>query len=197
MMLIAAVDGTKQNSAFWNKMVDNGITEEKLLRDWKKKSLYCLGKAELARKNYTEAVDHLEAALKILGNYTDSGSAANAKDFRGLIAKAKHLKAEETRKEKSTWATAFRKNNTEPEIGHESVPSSPQRDQKEAAPLSYPIPPTSPKKKKANTDQQPRGIGSGNWFSFSSVSMYMGMGFISLLGTATFWYLKSRVKRLR
>ena len=202
MVLIAAVEGTKPKGEFWRKMVENGVSEEKLLRDWKKKSLYCLGKAELARKNYTQAVDHLEAALKILGNYSDDSSAANMKDFRSLIAKAKHLKAEEVRKEKSTWATAFRKNETEPEITSESTPASPQRDTKAAAaiPLS---PPFSAKKPKANSgssnnnnnNKQPRG--SSNWFSFSSYSMYLGMGFVTLLGSATFWYLQNRVKRLR
>eukprot|EP01035_Chromulina_nebulosa_P035038 gene35038-47081_t len=145
MVLIAAVEGTKQKGEFWKKMVENGVSEEKLLRDWKKKSLYCLGKAELARKNYTQAVEHLEAALKILSNYNDDGSAANMKDFRSLIAKAKHLKAEEVKKEKSTWATAFRKNETEPEVTSESAPSSPQRDSKAATPLT---PPPSVKKPK-------------------------------------------------
>jgi hypothetical protein len=202
MVLIAAVEGTKPKGEFWKKMVENGVSEEKLLRDWKKKSLYCLGKAELARKNYTQAVEHLEAALKILSNYNDDGSAANMKDFRSLIAKAKHLKAEEVRKEKSTWATAFRKNETEPEVTSESTPSSPQRDGKGAPPLT---PPPSVKKPKANTsssnNKQPRGSSSSSssssWFSFSSYSMFLGLGFVSLLGSATFWYLRNRIKRLR
>ena len=97
--------------AVWQCMIERGMNEEKLQKEWKKKSCYLIGKAELMRREYKAAVLHLEVALKLI-----AGDAAREKEeveLKTLLATANKKKTEEVKKEKNTWSKAFEKNKSE------------------------------------------------------------------------------------
>jgi cobalamin biosynthesis Mg chelatase CobN len=82
---------------------------EKLL-EWKRKSLFYMGKAELKIKCFDDAVMHLESALAL--------TPAKAKDatvLKDLLETAKKYRAAELKKEKNTWSKAFKSSKAEHE----------------------------------------------------------------------------------
>jgi hypothetical protein len=98
-------------SLIWQCLTENGITLDQLQKVWKKKSLYFIGKAQLRRQNYKEAIESLEEALVLVSN--DSEHAASANELRELIKDAKAKYTKEKAKEKSTWSKAFKKGKEE------------------------------------------------------------------------------------
>ena len=120
-MLVNALENSVPHGGVWIACQALGITLDKLRKDWKKKSLFFLGKAELGRRNPQQAEEYLEAALQLIGD--DRQLATGIKEVRvrmneeknfhhdfffliklkGLLNKAKQLKAIEIKREKSTW----------------------------------------------------------------------------------------------
>ena len=105
-------------SEVWSHLVDTrGMSMEKLL-DMKKKAHNAVGKAELGRKNYKEAVDGFTAVLSTiekitsLANVDASKYAPNVAETNKFLAQARQLLHKEASKEKSTWAKAFKENAT-------------------------------------------------------------------------------------
>jgi hypothetical protein len=112
-MLISALETRIPDGAVWKSLVALGMTEEKVLKEWKKKSHFLVGKAELLRKEYKDAGIHLEAALKLIAG--DLSRAAEENELRLLLTTATKKRSEELKKEKSTWSKAFEKNKAEAE----------------------------------------------------------------------------------
>jgi hypothetical protein len=97
----------------WQCLLDRGMTKNKLLKEWKIKSYFLAGKAELLKKEYDASISHLEDALKILAD--DPQSIAEITKLKDLLSTAMKKRSAELKKEKSTWSKAFQKNKEEPE----------------------------------------------------------------------------------
>jgi vacuolar-type H+-ATPase subunit I/STV1 len=89
------------------------MTQNKLLKEWKKKSYFLAGKAELLNKEYKNAIIHLENAIKLIDG--DVQSAAEILKLKDLLKSAMKKKSAELKREKDTWAKAFQKNKVEPD----------------------------------------------------------------------------------
>lgn len=128
-MLIRSLERNIPNGLIWKCLTENGVTLDQLQKVWKKKALYYSGKAQLKRKNYKEAAELLEEALGL--TMDDPKLAANTNELRTLLADAKARHSREMRREKSTWAKAFKKGKTEAEsmysdVAPDSAPPSAQ-----------------------------------------------------------------------
>ena len=168
----------------WRKLNEIGVNEDKVLKDWKKKSLFYQGKAELLRRNYTASIDLLESALELVKN--DENYAASVKELRGLILKAKQQRADESKKEKSTWQNAFKKNETAPEESAE-LPAKESITPKNTAVVSPSKKATSSKR----SDDVVAKVSSG-W----STGFYLGLG-LSFGAAALLGMVLLRGKSLR
>lgn len=102
-----------EGSAVWNCLItERGLTEEKL-RGWKKKSLFFMGKAELFKQDYADAIIHLDAALKLIDKSEEKS--ADALKIKELLVQAKKVRSQELKREKSTWTKAFKESKSEDE----------------------------------------------------------------------------------
>ena len=127
-MLVSAIENMKQGLV-WQHLLSRGMTEQKLIYEWKKKSYFLKGKADLVRKEYESAIEHLEHALK-LSTTSPTGALDDAK-LRELLQQAITKRTAEKKKEKNTWSKAFDKIKEESEgaatatgFGTGSPPSS-------------------------------------------------------------------------
>lgn len=184
----------------WKCLTENGVTLDQLKKVWKKKALYYVGKAQLKRKNFKEAAEHLEEALGLIAE--DAKLAANAGELRTLLADAKARYAKEMKREKSTWAKAFKKGKTEVESMYRDVaePASPA-----------PSAPTSPmganaqnfdpnnlkfdlsdldinKKKKKKAESTAVAVP----FMSTPFGMFFGVAFLSAVVGGTFWWIRNK-----
>lgn len=112
-MLITALEERMKDGLVWQCLLDRGMTKNKLLKEWKIKSYFLAGKAELLKKEYDASIVHLEDALKILAD--DPQSTAEITKLKDLLSTAMKKRSAELKKEKSTWSKAFQKNKEEPE----------------------------------------------------------------------------------
>lgn len=112
-MLITALEERMKDGLVWQCLLDRGMTKNKLLKEWKIKSYFLAGKAELLKKEYDASISHLEDALKILAD--DPQSTAEITKLKDLLSTAMKKRSAELKKEKSTWSKAFQKNKEEPE----------------------------------------------------------------------------------
>lgn len=111
LLLITSLE-SKINSGpseVWKCLEANGLTLEKLV-EWKRKSLFYMGKAELKNKDFDDAVTHLESALALT-----PPKAKDAAVLKDLLETAKKYRAAELKKEKNTWSKAFKSSKAEQE----------------------------------------------------------------------------------
>ena len=123
LMLTRAMEG-RVGSSVWRELTKRGLTLDKLVKDWKKKSLYLLGKAELKTREYDEAVEHFEAALALVEG--DEAYAKNAAELRELVAGTLLLRKKQLKRDQKTWSKAFQQSGEEGEKEKEQT-ASPQR----------------------------------------------------------------------
>ena len=112
-MLITALEDRMKEGLVWQCLLDRGMTKNKLLKEWKIKSYFLAGKAELLKKEYDASISHLEDALKILAD--DPQSLVEITKLKDLLSTATKKRSAELKKEKSTWSRAFQKNKEEPD----------------------------------------------------------------------------------
>lgn len=112
LLLTRAMRGRLDGNV-WRALLERGVTEDKLLKDWMKKALYLLAKAEIGRKDYDDAVEHLDAALKLIDG--DESYEKNAAELRGTLQEAQALRKKQTKKEQKMWGAAFEKSKQEEE----------------------------------------------------------------------------------
>eukprot|EP01032_Pedospumella_encystans_P022018 gene22018-24963_t len=113
LLLIRSLEKNIPDSMIWMCLQGNGVTMEQLQRQWKRKALYYIGKAQLKRKNYQEAVVHLEEAYNLIAD--DASLAKQVAELKALVTDAKARLNKENKREKDTWAKAFKKGKTEVE----------------------------------------------------------------------------------
>lgn len=186
LLLITTVESQIPSGKMWLQLMTLGVTEDKLVRDWKKKSLYCLGKAEFKRRqNLDQAIEYLEECLKVIKEV----DVASLRDVRGLLSEAKKLRAAEAKKEKSTWSKAFKKIKDEPE-------ESPEDSSAKGADVKKPVNPVvSP------SAGEVAGTGGWGWLPLSmssgSIIPFLGMGLLGIVGFGSYWFMQTKLKRLR
>lgn len=194
LVLIKSLETKIPDGLIWKCLQNNGITLEKLLKEWKKKSLYYIGKSELKRQNFQEAVEHLEASLALIVD--DPDKVANANELRELVAEATKKRNKEKKREKSTWSKAFKKNSAsvDPPAAQNNSPSSSSRSAAtvaggESVPIDLSKVKVDLGLKESSKTQLDRK-------QFSSTDSYMGLlfglGFAGILGGVAFWWLRSR-----
>lgn len=110
-MLITALEERMPDGLVWQCLLERGMTANKLLKEWKTKSYFLAGKAELLRKEYDSSIAFLESGLNFLND--DPQYLEKITKLKELLSTATKKRAEELKKEKSTWSKAFQKNKAE------------------------------------------------------------------------------------
>lgn len=198
MLLIRSLEKNIPDSLIWMCLQGNGVTMEQLQRQWKRKALYYIGKAQLKRKNFQEAVVHLEEAYNLIAE--DATLAKQVTELKALLADAKARLNKENKREKDTWAKAFKKGKTEVEsIYHDprdtptsSAPTTPVHSTTSLDPnnLKFDISDLGGKdgKKKKKTES------STALTSWSTPYFYTAffVAFFAAVGGGSFWYFNHR-----
>ncbi len=96
------------NNAVWDCLQQRKITEEILLKRWKRKSYFLLGKAKVGAFELKDAIVYFKGALSLLGN--DVNYVKEANDLRMLISTNSKKLEKEEKAEKAIWSKAFKKN---------------------------------------------------------------------------------------
>lgn len=213
--LISALEPRMETGKVWQCLLRDGMTKDKLFKEWKKKSLFYIGKSELMRKNYKTAIDRLREALQILStdNLTNvhPSISNNITELKDLLVLAEKKKGDEIKREKSTWQKAFKKDKTQPESKVASSTTSLEHPPGAAvAATTF----TSPSARFTKTDESMEGTQSkGNSSNTSKIQQgsseevvsptgggfpYMGtilmFGLLGSLGTAAYWYMRVKSK---
>lgn len=200
LVLIHSLERNIPAGQVWQCLLENGITLDKLRKEWKKKALFCIGKSELNRQNYQEAIERFEEALGLIVD--DEALATQTKELRTLLAEAQSKKLSEKKKEKATWSKAFRKNQTvtEEDAGDSTVGAVNTASSRKAGSIASGIGRTT---SKGSLDQSkiqvdPSGSGSaGGDAESSSVGLYgvlIGLGIVGIVGGLVTLYLNRRRK---
>lgn len=112
LLLVNTLQARIPEAKIWEALVEKqGFTMDKLLKGIKKKSHFYVGKAELYRKNYSEALDHFEKSLKLIDG--DTNYLKEAKQLKDFIATTNKQSSAEKKREKDTWSKAFSKSKKE------------------------------------------------------------------------------------
>ena len=220
MILINSLETKIPDGEIWKCLSSTGITLDKLQKEWKKKALYFVGKAELKRQNYQAALDSLGLALQLIDK--DPKLAANAQELRDLIDGAQKRRSKEKQREKQTWSKAFQKNKTVKEDEHStsgvsSGATSPTPNghgevkvETIGADLSAvdfskikvdlglnSLSGLASKDKKKNQSSDKSGQQQALWQPDAAGygTMLMGLGILGLVGGAAYWWLRLRKDR--
>ena len=97
-----------ESSLVFEALVKKGVVKSvsDMNKLWKRKALFCAGKAEMFRKNYDEAIQFLEGAIQIICG--DPLFAKDEEEIRSLLNQGKALKKQVLRKEKNMYAKAMK-----------------------------------------------------------------------------------------
>jgi hypothetical protein len=207
-------------SEVWKCLQGNGLTTDKL-QEWKRKSLFYMGKAELKNKDFEDSVTHLETALAL--------TPPNAKDIpilKDLLETARKYRAAELKKEKSTWSKAFKSSKAAHDADEAAAaaaaaaatPSGPQSPVNGAARSSSHASSSGTHAASSSTVNVSKGgdkvhidmnsiLGKDTKSSDSDsldvvakrddtfFNMVFGLGFLSVLGGGLFWMYRTRFLR--
>jgi hypothetical protein len=133
-MLIETLEARIPGAQVWHCLLEAGMTLEKFQKEWKKKSLFLLGKAELGLCNYQTSLDHFKAALSLIATDESPIMVKQSDELRTLISQAQVKRTAEKKKERATWSRAFEKGKTSAESMY-SDPAGPDiGDSNSAAP---------------------------------------------------------------
>lgn len=123
--LIMALHAKLPGSAVWEELSKRGnMTEDKLFKDMKCKSLRYMGECAYYLQNYEGAINHLKVASELVSSNADREKITEKLDSAKLL----HAKA--LKKEKSMWSKAFKENSKESESNSSSAPASPKKGKK-------------------------------------------------------------------
>jgi tetratricopeptide (TPR) repeat protein len=201
LVLIHSLEKNIPAGQIWQCLLENGITSDKLRKEWKKKALFCIGKSELNRQNYQEAIERFEEALGLIVG--DEALATQTKELRALLAEAQSKKLSEKKKEKATWSKAFRKNQTDTEDGGDStadavnIASSKKAGGSASSSIGRAVDKGSVKQSKIQVDPLGSGSVDGEPESSSAVGPYgvlIGLGIVGIVGGLVAFYLNRRRK---
>ena len=179
---------------------------DQLQKVWKKKALFYIGKSQLKKQNYDEAIAKLEEALAL----------ASDSEIKTLIADAKTRRSKEKQKEKATWSKAFKRGKSEEgSIYHdpkdEEVVASPSAKSAPVTPAkpasTAPIDPNNLKfdlsdlglKKKGSSGSTKTTAASSSttvqpWQPdlFTQYGIWFGLGVLVAGFGASYWFLQHR-----
>jgi len=201
LVLIHSLEKNIPAGQVWQCLLENGITLDKLRKEWKKKALFCIGKSELNRQNYQEAIERFEEALGLIVG--DEALATQTKELRALLAEAQSKKLSEKKKEKATWSKAFRKNQTDTEDSGDSTAdavntaSSKKAKGSTISSIGRAADKGSVNQSKIKVDPLGSGSVDGDPESSSVVSPYgvlIGLGIVGIVGGLLAFYLNRRRK---
>ena len=100
IMLVSAIEERIESGKVWQELLSRGMTEKKLKNEWKKKSYFLAGKADLMRREYDTSVSNLEEALKLtLQDDTSSTAAAEEAKLKELLQIATKKRTAELKKQ--------------------------------------------------------------------------------------------------
>jgi len=199
LLLIRSLEKNIPDSMIWMCLQGNGVTMEQLQRQWKRKALYYIGKAQLKRKNYQEAVVHLEEAYNLIAD--DASLAKQVAELKALLADAKARLNKENKREKDTWAKAFKKGKTEVEsIYHDPLDTPTSSAPTTPVHSSTPLDPNNLKfdlsdlggkdgKKKKKSAESSTALTSWSTPYFYTAFF---VAFFAAVGGGSFWYFNHR-----
>jgi tetratricopeptide (TPR) repeat protein len=189
IVLIGHLEMNIPDGQVWKYLVENGVTEDKLRKLWKKKAYYYLGKAEMKRKNYKEAIKALQSALALIAD--DAALTAQSDELRDLINVSKSGHAAENKKQKQTWTKAFEKRSKEPDAPADTPAAT---SSSSATPTkAVPFGPNNIKvdlgtKKTAGKGQGSSALSTWTWHS----PFLYGLACVAALGTFSLVWYRSR-----
>jgi hypothetical protein len=213
LVLITTLESRIPSALVWKALVKGGMTLEKLQKSMKKKSLYLIGKAEMSRKLYADAVSSFEQSLSLISGDTSDAYMKEIKELKDLIAGAQKEIAAEKKKEKSTWKKAFSKSKKEyaeadQQATAESASSSPSSPNTHHQPQyagsknANASTPLDVSKLKVDTDflsdtKKSKRNSTALWNPppLSSHVVLLGLGVMGLLGGVAFWWTRLRRQR--
>lgn len=196
-MLISSLERNIPDSQIWQCLTANGITLDQLLKVWKKKAHYFIGKAHMKKNDFDQAIPALESALALIAD--DPALTANANELKGMIQDSKTRLNKQKKKEKNTWAKAFEKGKLEPDVNDQggSAPNSPSRGSPSPGDpqnLKFDLGLGDSKKKK----QQAKAAATSGSTAVSTWTFDwtwpVGLGLV-VAGGLTFWYAFLRNRR--
>jgi len=191
-MLINALQGRIPDGNVWKSLLNFGLTLPQLM-EYKKKSLFFMGKAEFLNNEFELSKTHLEEALKLTPSDAVRDKATD--ELKDILAKTTKKLQEQRKKEKSTWSKAFKKNT---EVAEEVLPVK--------QPTVDPIPTVTPKetevtgekkkqsKKDVDSSKEKKNNGTVSTF-LSNPSTLSGIFFFGCAVTALYYF--SRTRRFR
>jgi hypothetical protein len=106
--LIDVLESRLAESKVWAIMLSRGATVELLLKKWKRRAYFLLGKGYVGMMELKLAKDSFKAALLLI--QSDSSLAKEAQEIRQLIAMVTKNLEKETKNAKKMWSKAFKKN---------------------------------------------------------------------------------------
>eukprot|EP01038_Epipyxis_sp_PR26KG_P006736 gene6736-9230_t len=181
LLLINSLEETLPYGLVWLSMLKNGMNIEKLLKVWKRKSLVFIGKSEMARQNFDEAIEKLEEAKNILGN--DEKYKVDVKQIVDVLVLAKKNKATEAKRAKDTWSKAFEKNKT--------IETAP--DETPLIPQIFPLKKVIKTIKNEDTIKQKESKKKKDSVQLWSPQTGLFLTFVTIgLGSALFWWMRGR-----
>lgn len=178
----------------WQFLLSRGFSIETLLKVWKKKALYLMGKSAHFKHDYQDAVKYLEQAHELIAH--DPRLVTDAKDIVELISQSNAKLQKQNASEKNMWKKAFSKQVEEENETSKLVHSI------TGGPISPVVSPTasasnasasSSKKKPKKKSDKPKGDGvitsSGGW---SLPIITVAAAAVAIAGI--FWF-RSRTRR--
>ena len=107
LYLVDSFENLYPHSKMWQYLLSRGFSIETLLKVWKKKALYLMGKSAYFKHDYQDAVTYLEKAHALIAH--DPRLATDAKDIVELIGQSNTRLQKQNKSEKNMWKKAFSK----------------------------------------------------------------------------------------
>lgn len=111
--LIESIERNMSTGELWKCLQSRGLTEETVIKKWKKRAYYYLAKANAETHEYKEAIRNFKRGLELIAN--DSNYIKEANELKLLITKTQKIMEKEDQKAKHRWSQAFKKQGEETE----------------------------------------------------------------------------------
>lgn len=126
-----------------------GVTKTQLQKQWKRRSLYLLGKACVGLGECDEAVTYFKRALKLVVN--DPARATDVKELKQLIVSTTKRAEKDRKAAKNMWSKAFKKRGEEGVAEEEAATAAALRAAANAQPA--------PKSSFSSSNSSPASVG--------------------------------------
>jgi hypothetical protein len=107
LYLVDSFENLYPHSKMWQHLLSRGFSIETLLKVWKKKALYLMGKSAVFKQDFQDAVKYLTQAHALIAH--DPRLTADAKDIVELISQSTARLNKQNKAEKNMWKKAFSK----------------------------------------------------------------------------------------